>query len=107
MQNLNINYTDLIINKLKPFNPEKIYLFGSYAKGNPKPESDIDLLIIKKTDQKPGKRIEEVLKLVWGNIPHIEPQVLTPEEFNQAIEQNRFFVTEEILKHGKILYEKQ
>ena len=107
MKNLNKIDTQTIVKKLIPLNPEKIILFGSYAKGNPKPESDIDLLIIKITNQKPGKRIEQVLKLTWGNIPHIEPQVLTPEEFKQAIEENRFFITEEVLKYGKILYEKQ
>ena len=28
------------------FNPEKIILFGTYAYGEPTPESDVDLLII-------------------------------------------------------------
>ena len=101
--------TNSIIDKLKPLDPEKIILFGSYAKGEDyvNPDSDIDLLIIKKTKKEPAERIDEVLKLVWGNNPHIEPQVLTPEEFHQAIEENRFFITQEVLKHGKVIYEKQ
>jgi predicted nucleotidyltransferase len=28
------------------FQPEKIILFGSYAYGQPKPESDVDLLVV-------------------------------------------------------------
>lgn len=95
-----------IIKKLKPLDPQKIILFGSHAKGNATPESDIDLLIIKETNKRPAQRIGEVLKLVWGNIPHIEPQVLTPTEFQKAIDENRFFITREVLPHGKILYEK-
>lgn len=98
--------TRFIIEKLKPLDPEKIILFGSYAQGTPRPESDIDVLIIKKTKKSPAERVGEVLKLVWGNIPHIEPQVLTPGEFQEAIEENRFFITQEVLKHGKIIYEK-
>jgi predicted nucleotidyltransferase len=37
-----------IIDKISSnYNPEKIILFGSYAKGNPGEASDIDLFIIK------------------------------------------------------------
>lgn len=96
-----------LVQKLKPLNPEKIILFGSFAKGETRPESDIDLLIVRKTKKRPAERIAEVLRLVWGSVPHIEPQVLTPEEFQQAIAQNRFFITQEILKHGKTIYEKK
>ena len=32
------------------FKPEKIILFGSYAHGNPRPESDVDLLVVMPTD---------------------------------------------------------
>jgi len=99
--------TKPIINKLRPLNPQKIIIYGSYAKGKIRPESDIDILIIKKTRKKPADRIAEVLKLVWGYIPHIEPQVLTPEEFAKAVSENRFFITQEVLKYGKVIYEKK
>jgi len=99
--------TKLIINKLKPLEPQKIIVYGSYVKGGVRPESDIDLLIIKKTKKKPSDRIAEVLKLVWGHVPHIEPQVLTPEEFSKAVSENRFFITQEVLKYGKVIYEEK
>lgn len=99
--------TTSLVKKLKPLEPEKIILFGSFAKELAKKDSDIDLLIIKRTKKKPADRIAEVLRLVWGNIPHIEPQVLTPKEFKQAITENRFFITQEVLKHGKTIYEKK
>lgn len=97
--------TNKIVEKLKPLNPEKIILFGSFAKGDARADSDIDLLIIKKTNKRPVQRIADALKLVWGNIPHIEPQVLTPDEFNEAIAENKFFITQEVLKYGKVIYE--
>lgn len=99
--------TKKLVEKLKPLHPEKIILYGSFAKRKQKPESDIDLLIIAKTKKKPAERIEQALRLVWGSIPHIEPQVFTPEEFYQAIAENRFFITHEVLKHGKVVYEKK
>jgi predicted nucleotidyltransferase len=36
-----------IVERLKPLNPEKIILFGSYAYGKPNENSDIDLFLIK------------------------------------------------------------
>ena len=39
-----------IIKLLKPLNPDKIILFGSYAYGKPHEESDIDLYIVTKDD---------------------------------------------------------
>lgn len=41
--------TAKLVDKLKPLHPEKIILYGSFAKGKQSPESDIDLLIITKT----------------------------------------------------------
>jgi predicted nucleotidyltransferase len=99
--------TQDIVHKLKPLSPEKIILFGSYAKDTMiTAGSDIDLLLIMKTNKRPADRVKEVLKRVWGSIPHIEPQVLTPEEYERAIVENQFFITQEIIPHGKIIYEK-
>jgi len=42
-----------IIQKLKPLNPDMVILFGSYAYGNPKEDSDIDLYIVTNDDFMP------------------------------------------------------
>jgi len=45
---LNIEQIKLeIIERLKPLNPNKIILFGSYAYGTPTKDSDIDLFLLK------------------------------------------------------------
>jgi predicted nucleotidyltransferase len=36
----------LIVERLKPLNPDKIILFGSYAYGSPNEDSDIDLYVV-------------------------------------------------------------
>ena len=42
---------------INAYNPEAIYLFGSYAWGNPDEQSDLDLLVIvKSSDEKSYKR---------------------------------------------------
>ena len=42
------------------FKPQKIILFGSYARGNPRPESDVDLLVVMDTTL---REIEQSLEI--------------------------------------------
>ena len=37
----------LIVERLKPLNPDRIILFGSYAYGTPNEDSDIDLFLLR------------------------------------------------------------
>ena len=37
---------------VEKFKPQKIILFGSYARGNPRPESDMDMLVVMETKLK-------------------------------------------------------
>lgn len=39
-----------IIERLKPLDPDKIILFGSYAYGTPNEDSDIDLYVVTKDE---------------------------------------------------------
>jgi len=55
----------LIVERLKPLNPEKIILFGSYAYGTPNEDSDIDICVVEKNyDNKWAhkKKIRDALK---------------------------------------------
>ncbi|MFZ2969195.1 MAG: nucleotidyltransferase domain-containing protein [Sulfuricurvum sp.] len=52
--------TPHIVEKLKPLNPTKIILFGSYAYGIPTEESDLDLCIIIESI---GTKIEKKSKI--------------------------------------------
>jgi uncharacterized protein len=100
---------DRVVEKLiKTYKPEKIFLYGSYAYGNPDDESDIDILIVKKTKLRPIDRRIAVRKLVshLRKKTSFSPLVVTPEEFSQQIAiGNDFFG--EIATRGKILYEKR
>lgn len=91
---------------VKNYKPEKIILFGSLANGNIRRNSDIDLLIVKKTKEKYWDRIKKViyscLNDSWFPVDFF---VVTPEELEKAQEENRFFITEEILPQGKVIYE--
>lgn len=88
------------------YKPEKIILFGSCVSGRVTRDSDIDMLILKKTKVPYGQRWLEVGRLVRNlkkPIP-FEPFVLTPREFKRELMRNLFL--QEIIKKGKVLYEK-
>lgn len=87
------------------YTPEKIILFGSYAYGQPDADSDIDLLIIKRTKERFFKRLDAVRQLATGTHPHIpfEPIVLTPEEIERRLKSGDQFLSE-IIEKGKVLY---
>jgi len=96
-----------VVEKLKTsYKPEKIILFGSLANGRIKKWSDIDLAIIKKTKKRFLDRLEEVALLCDYSVG-IDFLVYTPEEFEQMKSEKRYFITDEIIKKGKVMYERK
>lgn len=97
---------DEIVGKIvKEYRPERIILFGSYAYGTPNQDSDIDLLIIKETEDRPIDRRVAVSKIISDpklRTP-IESLVLTPEEIKTRQEIGDQFI-KEILTRGELLY---
>ncbi len=87
------------------YEPEKIILFGSLADGNVHEWSDIDLLIVKKTSKRPIERCLEACRLIKPRIG-IDLFIYTPEEYETLITE-RFSFLINIMKMGKILYEKR
>ena len=62
--------------------PQKVYLYGSYARGTPRKESDIDLAII--SENLSGDTFEDdltLMRLTWDVDTRIEPHAFRPEEF--------------------------
>lgn len=95
----------LLVESLKVYHPEKIILFGSTAKGDVDEYSDIDVVVIKKTSQRFLKRLIEVGKLLQDEVFPADVFVYTPEEFKQMQEEENPFI-EQVLKNGKVIYEK-
>ncbi len=91
-----------IVRKLKP---EKIILFGSYAHGNPTPDSDVDLLVILDTKKTRKERVVAVSLLLYPRLFPVDILVKTPQEIEEEIEHGNFFIRE-IMTKGKVLYER-
>lgn len=87
------------------FNPEKIILFGSYAYGKPTPDSDIDLMVIMETKERPHKRAVALRKILKNlGIPK-DIIVNTPDEFKQFRDIVGTIVYPAAHK-GRVLYER-
>lgn len=95
-----------ILRKLiSEYAPQKVILFGSYAYGEPHPDSDIDLLIIKDTSERFIDRwvtVQRILTGMHNSIP-VETFVLTPQEIENRLAVGDQFIGE-ILEKGNILY---
>lgn len=87
------------------YSPSKIILFGSHAGGNPTEDSDIDLLIIKETNDRFLDRSRSVRRILSGKHKYIplDPIVLTPDEIEGRLAIGDQFIGEIIAK-GKVLY---
>ena len=85
--------------------PEKIILFGSYAYGNPTPDSDVDLLVIMKTRASLKDRSWAVSRLLMPRPFPVDILVKTPKEIEKALGAKDFFL-KEILTRGKVLYDR-
>ncbi len=94
--------TDQIVRR---FDPERIIAFGSYARGEQDSDSDLDLLIVMKTDKPFAERMIEVDSIFGLRDWAMDIVVYTPEEFTS---QQKVWGTlaATIQAEGKIVYER-
>jgi predicted nucleotidyltransferase len=87
------------------YRPDGIILFGSHAYGRPDTDSDIDLLIIKRTRKPFHERYAEVGGMIrdvrrgWA----VSPFVISPSELQGRLDAGDQFITE-VISRGKWLY---
>ena len=87
------------------FQPEKIILFGSYAEGYPKPESDVDLLVIMETSLRSRQQRLEISRALSPRPFPLDIIVRTPRELAERIALGDLFLRE-VTTRGKVLYER-
>ncbi len=71
----------LIKKIVQKYEPEKLIIFGSHANNTANKDSDLDILIIKNTNENFYKRSLTVRKLLRPNNIPTDIFVFTPEEF--------------------------
>lgn len=90
---------EIIGNLSGNFPIDSAYLFGSYAKGSPKPYSDVDVAVI---SPEFGKNYIDETVFIMGAFEGtglmVEPHVFTRDEYNQATEGT--FLYNEVMQKG-------
>lgn len=84
------------------FRPEKVILFGSYAYGKPKPESDVDLLVIMDTPLHNGEQAAKIARAIDYHFG-LDLLVRRPQQLTKRLKQGDYFL-QEVMEKGKVLY---
>ena len=87
-------------------NAESIVLFGSYARGDARENSDVDLLIIAESNLPRFKRSRELYKLLRPYSFPMDLIVYTPEEIEKGKESPISFVSR-VLQEGEVVYDRR
>jgi len=85
------------------FKPEKIILFGSYAYGHPKTDSDVDLLVVMSHSGRPPYQEAKIRTAVRAPFP-VDLMVRTPKRLRERLAMNDSFISE-IVHKGRVLHE--
>lgn len=94
-----------IIQALQAYDPESIYLFGSWASGEHDDMSDVDLVVIKSTDRAFFDRLREVGRLLPAEVGGVDVLVYTPQEFEVMRKEGNAFA-EMVAEEGRLIYAK-
>jgi predicted nucleotidyltransferase len=94
--------TDLIV---RCCDPEKVLLFGSYAKAQENADSDLDILVIGNFRESPYLRGHEVQELLRRYPIGIDLHLMTPAEVAVASQKPYGFVNS-VLAGSVVLYRK-
>ncbi|MBI4638080.1 MAG: HEPN domain-containing protein [Candidatus Rokubacteria bacterium] len=95
--------TAVVERLVRHYDPDRIILFGSHATGGAEPDSDIDLLVVKDTDQRPIDRRAEVERLLADRAVPLDVLVYTRREMRDLYALGSPFI-EEVVEHGRVLY---
>lgn len=101
-----------IVNSLKGLNPYKIVLFGSYAHGTPRKDSDIDLLVVTNEEYYP-QTFDEKMKLklrVSKALDNLRKQypidlIVHTKPMNRKFKELDSMFARDISREGITLYE--
>jgi len=87
----------------REFHPEKIILFGSHARGDAQPDSDVDLLVIMDLDQHPSRTAAEITYRVHPRRYPLDLIVLSPQMVRTRLQMNDWFMRD-VMREGRVLY---
>jgi predicted nucleotidyltransferase len=84
--------------------PQAIWLFGSRARGDHRPDSDFDLLAVAKPGQAWGEDYVAALRPTHETWVGCDVVPCRKEDFDEALTLDTSFVSA-VVEHGRLLYE--
>ena len=99
------NIRHLVRRMANKFQLEKVILFGSYAYGNPGPESDVDLLVVMNTSLSSRQQRLRISQAISPRPFPLDIVVRTPEELETRLKLGDPFL-HEVMTRGRVVYER-
>jgi predicted nucleotidyltransferase len=90
---------------VRSYDPLRVIVFGSFARGDTHEGSDLDLIVVKDTDERFFDRIGRVRDAARGLGLDVQPLVYTPTEMGEMLSSGNSFL-ETALAEGAVAYER-
>lgn len=98
--------TEMVDRIVREFNPEKIILFGSQARGDAREHSDVDLLVVMPDGIDQRETAVEILDLL-GDLPVAKDVIVTTSDEISRRGHIVGTVLRPALREGTVLYERE
>ena len=95
---------DIVDRIVRAAKPERIVLFGSAARGEMGPDSDLDLLVIKGGKFHRNRLTVAIYRALRGKGAPVDVVVVTPEEVERYRDTHCLVICP-ALREGKVIYE--
>jgi uncharacterized protein len=93
---------------VREVDPERVILFGSWARGDANVQSDVDFLVVEREPFGPDRSRREEAVRIWRCLSEFRVPtdilVYSVDELNQW-RDSRYHVVGRALREGKVLYE--
>lgn len=87
------------------FHPDKIILFGSHARGDARPDSDVDLLVVMPVEGSKRQKATEIDMALADRLVPLDLIVVTPEDFERGRHQIGSLLRPAVLE-GRVMYDR-
>jgi Predicted nucleotidyltransferases len=94
---------DIVGRVVARLRPERVIVFGSYAKGTATRTSDLDLFVVKDTDLPMAHRGEQLAPVLATTLIPVDVHVYTPEEVTEYAKDEYSFVSS-VLSTGRTAF---
>lgn len=95
---------DIVARIVHAAQPERIVLFGSAARGEMGPDSDLDLLVVKRGKFNRHRVTVAIYRALRGKGAPVDLVVVTPEEVDRYRDTHCLVICP-ALREGKVVYE--